>query len=91
MAHPPASALTPGVEARIATHRLSEELKGIQDPDLFLYGIARAIEQKRQRLTSEGTRMPTNAGGTGSHNPNPIENIDDNDELWELAEKKHNL
>lgn len=69
----------------------AEELKSIQDPDLFLYGIARAIELKRQRTTSEGTRMPTNYGGTGSHNPNPIEDVNDNDTLWELAEKKHGL
>lgn len=47
-------------------------------PYKFLRSIEQAIEAKRQRIQP---RTPTNAGGMGVHNPNPISDIRDPREL----------
>lgn len=48
----------------------------------FLRSVEAAIEAKRRRTAP---RTPTSLGGAGSHNPNPISDINDPGELFKIA------
>lgn len=62
-----------------------------QGEQAWLTSLDTAIETKRQRILGNqtaNTRLPTSAGGSGSYNPNPIENVKDTNELWALSKQK---
>ncbi len=58
----------------------------------FLRSIEAAIETKRQRIASTSMqapgRTPTGAGATGAYQANPIQDISDPDQLFEIAKKQ---
>jgi len=58
----------------------------------FLQSIEAAIETKRQRIASTSMqapgRTPTGAGATGAHQANPIQDINDPDELFRIAKER---
>jgi|GEM_PF-3973052 hypothetical protein len=58
----------------------------------FLRSIETAIESKRQRIASTPMqvpgRTPTGAGATGAHQANPIQDVNDPEELFRIAKER---